>query len=123
MQYCRPRMPNTWIAMTPKPGTLFLCQSSISDETPYAKPIDFFRRPNNLDPPLLSGCSAAKGGVFIAGGGPELRRKSARSEVPREGTETASRGSNLFIGTRPLGREEDVLGGMLGAAVAALLEP
>lgn len=29
------------------------------DVTSYAKPIDFFRRPNSLDPPLVSGCSAA----------------------------------------------------------------
>ena len=38
----------------------------------------------------------------MLGGGSEFFKNSARSDVAREGTEMASRGTNFFMGTRPV---------------------
>lgn len=94
-----------------------------------AKTVDFFLRPKNLDPlpPVSTGDVAYEGGPRD-GGGEESRKKSARSDVPRDGTETASRASNFFIGTRPLGLEggpipDGILEGTLGTVVVVIVEP
>lgn len=60
----------------------------------------FFRRPNIFDR-LLPLLSSLGGPVMTgSGGGSEVRRNAARSDV-RDTLDTASRGSNFFIGTRP----------------------
>lgn len=72
------------------------------------------RRPNILPRPLLDssvrmGCTA---GAVLPPGGPELRRKAARSDVSLLYVPAAgSRGSNFFIGTRPDGPETDEMRG------------
>ena len=43
--------------------------------------------------------------VYALPGGPELRKKSARSDVALEDVDVASRGSNFFIMTRFLGAD------------------
>ena len=75
----------------------------------------FFRRPVDLGYP-----SSAKDDPYPPlDGGSELRRKSARSEV-RVDDETASRGSNFFIGTLPL---EDATGTVVRVGAPGSMGP
>ena len=60
----------------------------------------FFRRPNIFERLLpLSSLTGGEGAVTGSGGGSDVRRNAARSEV-RDTLEVASRGSNFFMGTR-----------------------